>query len=141
MIIILTISVVIITIFSFFNSYVDAHVLKNKKKIEHFKEGIEQGSFLLILSGINTACIEWNYLTLFLLFSFNLSVFWAIFDYIINFVRNKVQFADAVFKLPWYHTGDNFFDTLLGKPEQRYLRLSLKISLVIITGILSILFA
>ncbi len=121
--ILLIIKLLILEVFICVNAWFDWLKIKDEWKLKHGIEGLSQGLFMTGLALFyNWDLKAWKELL------FNLSLFWLQFDYVLNFFR----------KIEWWKLGTNVFDRILPGINLRYLRLSLKIILVVISGFILI---
>ena len=114
---------IILELFIWFNAWFDWLKIKDEWKLKHGIEGLSQGLFMTGLA----LFYNWD-LEAYKDLLFNLCVFWLQFDYALNYLRKK----------PWWYLGNNIFDRILRGRNLRYLRLSLKIILVVISGFILI---
>ena len=121
--IILIIKILVLEVFILVNAWFDWLKIRDEWTLKHGIEGLSQGLFMAGLALL----LNWNLEALKDLLFF-LCLFWLQFDYVLNFLRGK----------PYWHLGDNVFDRILPGINLRYLRLSLKIILVVISGIILI---
>ena len=122
--ILLIIKLLILEVFICINAWIDWLKIKEEWKLKHGIEGLSQGLFMAGL----TLFYNWN-LEAYKDLLFFLCLFWLQFDFLLNWMRHK----------KWYHLGTNIFDKILRGRNLRYLRLSLKIILVIGSFILMVL--
>ena len=115
MILILLVKMFILEMFILSNAVYDSERIANDKRINHCAETLVRGAFMVGLAlTFNWNLNAWEELLFFIF------LFWQ-YDYVLNYVRVK----------PWWYLGNTFFDKFLKGRNLRYIRLGLKVVLVV----------
>ena len=120
MILILLLKLVILEVAIWINAIYDSQRIANNKRINHCAEALFRGVFMVTLAvTFNWTPDAWKELLFFIFW------FWQ-YDYVLNYVRVK----------PWWYLGTSVFDKFLKGKNLRYIRLGLKVVLVVFSFIL-----